>query len=461
MQRYTIICLLASSALYADDVKPAQPSAPNFVLILTDDQSWVGSSLQIDPDDKRTKSDFYKTPRIEELAMQGMRFTQGYAPAPFCCPTRRSILTGQTPAKHVYQKNQQNWLKTYREQLTLPQMLKNANSSYRTAHFGKWDMRYDKFAPEEVGYDVSDGYTDNGTGDGKGSGAPPAQDDPKLIFQLAKKTCDFMEESAKANKPFFVQISHYAVHLDIQYRQKTLDDAKTWAKSDKHTMPEFAAMTSDLDEGVGIVLDKIKALGLSGNTYVFFMSDNGGRLKIDGEKGTKSPRNYPLRDGKGTMYEGGIRVPFIVSGPGISAHTVSRVPVTGLDIFPTIAELAGYKKALPKALDGGSMLSVLKNSGNGSVNRANPFLFFHQAVDRDAQSALILGNYKMVKTWKKGSIELFDLSKDVSEANNLSKKEPDLARKLHGMMTQFIKEVDAETARTGSKEDAYKRATSE
>jgi hypothetical protein len=153
-------------------LEAASSQSPNFVVILTDDQSWVGTSLQIDPEDARTRSDYYRTPQIERLAELGMSFTQGYSPAPFCCPTRRSLLIGQTPARCIYQKDQRSWTTNFRKQLSLPQMLKQANPNYRTAHFGKWDMRFDEVAPAAIGYDVSDGVTGNGTGGGKDSGGP-------------------------------------------------------------------------------------------------------------------------------------------------------------------------------------------------------------------------------------------------------------------------------------------------
>jgi len=434
------------------------PSAPNFVVILTDDQSWVGSSLQIDPNDERTRSDYYQTPRMEQLAREGMRFTRGYAPAPYCCPTRRSLLIGQTPARHLYQKDQPNWTANYRKQLTLPQMLKQANPDYRTAHFGKWDMRFDDVTPQQVGYDVSDGYTDNGTGGGKGAGGPDAQGDPKLIFGITDRTCEFMESSSRAGRPFFVQVSHYAVHLDIFYRQETLAETQGWVKGKKHTMPEFAAMTSDVDTGIGMILDRIESLGLAETTYVFFLSDNGGRNSMPGQKGKKLERNSPLRDGKGSVYEGGIRVPFVVKGPGVAANAVSDVPVTGLDLFPTMAELAGFKSQLPAALDGGSLTEVIHQGGKGSVTRAHPFLLFHQAVARSPETVLLLGDYKLVKTWPKDQLELFDLSTDVGEANDLSESLPDKTKELHHLMVGFLNEVGAETRKTGSKREVYETA---
>jgi arylsulfatase A-like enzyme len=389
----------------------------------------------------------------------GTSFTQGYAPAPYCCPTRRSVLIGQTPARHIYQKDQRNWTSNYRKQLSIPQILKQANPAYRTAHFGKWDMRFDDVTPEEMGYDVSDGLTGNGTGGGKGSGGPSAQEDPKLIWGITERTGTFMEDQTSAGHPFFVQVSHYAVHLDIFYREESLNEARNWKKGKKHSMPEFAAMTSDVDTGIGLLLDKIHDLGIENETYVFFLSDNGGRTGIPGQDDPEIHRNDPLRDGKGSVYEGGVRVPFIVIGPDIENQGISHVPVTGLDILPTIADLVGYAKPLPEALDGGSLKSVLMNGGRGEVKRSNPFLIFHQAVARNAETSLILDNYKLVKTWDRNRLELFDISKDIGEAKDLSKQMEAKTNELHQLMVNFLEEVGAETRKVGSKAEVYENAT--
>lgn len=459
MKAYTLLNTTAISLILLSFVSGALAASPNFVVILTDDQSWVGSSLQIKPDDPRTKSDYFKTPNIERLAIMGTSFTQGYAPAPYCCPTRRSILIGQTPARHIYQKDQRSWTSNYRKQLSIPQMLKQANPAYRTAHFGKWDMRFDDVTPEEMGYDVSDGLTGNGTGGGKGSGGPSAQEDPKLIWGITERTGTFMEDQTSAGHPFFVQVSHYAVHLDIFYREESLNEARNWKKGKKHSMPEFAAMTSDVDTGIGLLLDKIHDLGIENETYVFFLSDNGGRTGIPGQDDPEIHRNDPLRDGKGSVYEGGVRVPFIVIGPDIENQGISHVPVTGLDILPTIADLVGYPKPLPKALDGGSLKSVLMNGGRGEVKRNNPFLIFHQAVARSAESSIILGNYKLVKTWDRNRLELFDISKDIGEAKDLSKQIEAKTNELHHLLVNFLEEVGAETRKVGSKAEVYENAT--
>lgn len=436
-----LIVLLSISQLVLSKEK-----SPNFIVILTDDQSWVGTSFLANPEDSRSKSDYYQTPNMDRLAQMGMRFTNGYAPAPYCCPTRKSITIGQTPAKHEYQKDRVNWTKNFRKQLSIPQMLKQANPRYQTAHFGKWDARYDEVRPEEMGYDISDGLTTNNTGGGKkGIDWPLALDDPKLIFSLTERAGNFMEKQVEEGNPFYMQVSHYAVHLGITYTKTSLNKYKKTEPGKKHHIPEFAAMTEDLDTGIGILLDKVKELGLLDNTYIIFLSDNGGRKSqtIGGKQ--KAPRNFPLREGKGSMYEGGIRVPFVVAGPNIKANSYSHVPVTGLDILPTLADLAGYKEKLPEVLDGGSFKNVSRNEGKGEVIRNRPYLIFHHAVDRKAQSAIREGNFKLVKTWKTNQLELFDLSKDISEANNLAKTMPEKVKDLDEKLTTFLTKANAET----------------
>ena len=431
-------------SLYAE--APSRQSPPNFILILTDDQSWVGSSALMDPQNPETKSDYFQTPNIERLMDAGMRFTDGYAPAPLCCPTRRSIQVGQTPARHLMQKDQDAWPAQYRKQLNIPRMLKAADPRYQTAHFGKWDHRYDWITPQDQGYDASDGYTGNGTGGGKGSGGPAAKEDPKLMHHITDQSISFMRKQVASQTPFFLQISHYAVHLDIFYHQETLEKTSTWKPGRRHRMPEFAAMTYDLDQTIGQILDEVQRLNLSDNTYIFFLSDNGGRNTIPRAPEAPLHRNHPLRDGKGSMYEGGLRVPFAVVGPNIPHNSISRVPVTGLDILPTLAQLAGYNKPLPKNIDGGSMLPVLHNQGQGHIERNNPFLIFHHATSRGPGTALRLGDLKLLKTWNENRLELFDLSKDLSEAHDLSAAMPEETQKLHTLMTNFLDNVHADTS---------------
>ncbi len=441
---FVLVAALAAPAISQETVQ----DRPNFVVILSDDQSWVGSSVLMDPSDARTKSDYFRTPSIERLANDGIRFVEGYAPAATCCPTRRAIQTGQTPARHLYQADRTTWTATFRRQINIPRVLEASDPRYSTAHFGKWDYRFDRPAPADMGYEESDGYTSNGTGRGRGTGGPAAVEDPKRIDEITIRACDFMARQAASRRPFYLQVSHYAVHLDIYYRRATLEFVKSWMPGKKHYMPEFAAMTADMDAAVGRVLDTIDELGLRSSTYVFFLSDNGGRATLPRAGRPPMPRNFPLRGAKGSLYEGGIRVPFLVAGPGIQPGRVSRIPVSGLDILPTVADLSGYGVSrLPEAVDGGSLAAILHDQSD-AVERTEDFLVFHQAVDRDAQSALRFGRWKIVKTWASGLLELFDISEDVGETHNLAEARPEQADRMHTMLTEYLAMVGAETRRT-------------
>ncbi|MCA9215258.1 MAG: sulfatase [Planctomycetales bacterium] len=443
---YCRVSVVSAIVIMAVAAPTKAADAPNFILIMSDDQSWVGSSAQIIPDDPRTRSDYFKTPNIERLAQMGMRFTQGYSPAASCCPTRRAIQTGQTPARHEYHNDRDGWTETYRTQLNIPRMLKAADARYATAHFGKWDHRYDEITPEAQGYDESHGYTSNATGGSKNTGGPAAQNDPKRIDTITRDAMNFMDRCQAAERPFYLQISHYAVHLDIFYNQATLDRVKReQAPGKKHAMPEFAAMTSDLDDSVGRILDHLNERNLRKNTYLIFMSDNGGRNTIPNSPETRVHRNAPLRDGKHSFYEGGVRVPFFVLGPGVQPGSVCHVPVTGLDLLPTFADLAGCPGQLPDNIDGGSLRRLLHNEGQGKVERNKPFLIFQEAANRRAISAIRLGDYKLVKTWKSRRLELFDLSRDLSEVDDLSSKNPEKTNELESLLVGFLAEVGAAT----------------
>ena len=418
--------------------------SPNFIVILTDDQSWVGSSVLMNPDDSRTKSDFYMTPHMERLARMGMRFTQGYSPASSCCPTRRGIQTGQFPARHEYNADRKGWTDTYSKQLNIPRMLKQANKEYVTAHFGKWDHRYDEITPHQQGYGFSDGYTGNGTGGHKGSGGPAATPDPKQINSITDKAVHFIERNHYQKKPFYLQISHYAVHLDIFYNERTFTAFQDRSPGKKHTMPEFAAMTSDMDAGIGRILDKIESLAMLKNTWIIFMSDNGGRNDLPKAPTAEEHLNAPLRDGKHSFYEGGIRVPFFVIGPGVKLNSVSAVPVSGVDILPTFADLARYPLSMPKNIDGGSFRQVAENMGMGFVQRRHPFLIFHQGVDRKVTSAIRSENFKLVKNWEEDRVELFDLDNDISEQRDLSDEMKQKTEELHALLLEYLVGVNAD-----------------
>ena len=441
------VLLLATASI----TTAASAAPPSFVFILTDDQGWSQLSFAMDPEVPDSASAYLRTPNMARLAAQGMRFASGYAPAPLCTPTRRSIFCGMTPARQRGTEfvSEFDW----RGRLTLPKALKLADPSYRTAHLGKFGHHMGA-SPEEVGFDESDGWTTNATGNG---GAPmpmeersrsAVEPDPKLAFAITERAIDFMERHA-GKHPFYVQLSHYATHLQVQTRKASLDWFTAKSRPDRAVTPAFAGMLFDLDEAIGRLLDAIERLGLSSSTYVILMADNGGRGTIPGAQRSLAPTNRPLSGAKHSLYEGGIRVPFLVAGPGIEPDSVSRVPVAGYDLLPTIYDLAGGSERLPADIDGGSFRNLLETAGLGMVDRAFAGLVFHRPKPRnDPASAIRVGDYKLLLRYPNGrrdeSRMLFDLTTDVAEQVDLSSKMPDKADELEGLLRGYLRAVNAE-----------------
>ncbi len=431
--------------------------SPNFIFILTDDQGWSHTSVGMDAGNPDSKSDYFETPNIDRLASEGIRFSRAYAPAAICSPTRRAIQFGRTPAR-LGDETFKDSYDPYKNEnlLTIPRMLKSANPAYKTAHFGKWDLRAEIF-PEDLGYDESDGDTRNRHGNLMSASKDKwdeifINDDPKRTVSITQRAVNFMKRQERANKPFYLQISHYAPHVDIQTRQTTLDRYEKKAKGHKHSNAGWAGMLEDLDTSIGEVLDKVESLGIADNTYIIFMSDNGGveflppvpaqKKLLHPDAFAKPMRNAPLRGGKWNLYEGGIRVPFVVKGPAVAAGVTSHVPVGGWDILPTLAQLAGYQKSLPEQLDGGSFAKIIKDEGKGEVSRKNDFMVFHRYNRGYPHSAIIQGNYKVIKFWKTGKLELYNLASDLGERNDLSESEPEKVNELFSKLMKYLLDVN-------------------
>jgi hypothetical protein len=234
----------------------AATRSPNFVFILSDDQGWPVTSVQMHPTRQDARSDYFQTPNLERLASQAMRFSQGYAPAALCSPTRRSIQFGQMPVRQGSRSFGAKY-PTNNTRPTIPRILKSVNPRYRAAHFGKWDHRTD-LEPKYLGYDESDGNTTNREGSIT-SGFDNREkwhrytvtEDPKRIFSLTDRSIDFMMRNVAAGRPFYLQISHYAVHVAMQTRLASLEKYEQLPKGEKHNVPAFAGMTEDLEAGLG------------------------------------------------------------------------------------------------------------------------------------------------------------------------------------------------------------------
>lgn len=449
-----IVILLATFASVALDVTAQEASSrPNIIFILADDLGWSSLSCRMDKGDPQSVSDYHETPNLAKLAEAGMRFSRGYAPAAICSPSRRSILFGHTPTRQGDETFRDRYYPGKTAHQTIPQILKSIDSRYKAAHYGKWDMRAD-FFPEDAGYDESDGNTGNRHGDVMTDKDDKwtthfMVEDPKRVFMLTARALNFMERQVRAAYPFYLQISHYATHVDLQARREVYDRYHAKEKGQKHDNPAFAAMLEDLDRSIGQILKKVEELGIADNTYIFFMADNGAteflppvRNRLDPPSAFKAlMRNYPLRGGKWTLYEGGIRVPFIVSGPGIAANSQCDTPVTGWDLLPTFAALAANWDSYATA-DGGSFAYILRNGGKGDIARGTRDMIFHRYNNSYPHSALISGDYKIIRFWKTGKTELYNLRSDRGEERDIASKDPSKVNELTDRLMKYLKAVN-------------------
>lgn len=436
-------------------------AAPNFIVILADDLGWTSLSTPMDAAAGEARSDFHRTPNLDDLVASGMRFSNAYAAAPVCSPTRYSIQFGKTPARLRRTRSERRNLVDH-DQPTLPQILKSIDADYRTAHFGKWHIAAE---PEVLGYDVHDGRTNNETGgfvDGARQWDGYVTSDPKRVDSLTRRAIAFLEEVTASERPFFVQLSHYAVHSNIEYSADSHALFSDRPLGELHSNTGYAAMLFDLDASIGELLRAYDRLGLGEDTYVLFLSDNGGMpaIPMQVSRGAPYPRgmNSPLLRGKWDLTEGGVRVPFVVRGPGITAGSQSNTPVVTYDLLPTIVDLAGGADALPPDLDGGSFRAVLSDP-RAPVERAFDGLIFHyphynRVGMNEPHSAIRRADDKLIHFPLSGRSLLFDLSSDIGERRDLAAERPDLVRALVAELSAYLLDVDAERPEEGSRWDS-------
>jgi len=268
---------------------------PNFLFILTDDQGWSQLSSEIYPGLSESRSSYLETPYVDSLAAEGMRICSGYSPAPHCTPTRRSILCGSSAARSGPEFPSDF---TPADHLTMPRALKQANPDYRCAHFGKWGMHMGS-SPEECGYDASDGETTNFTGGMEDKFEPHhIVEDPKRTFSVTRKAERFMREQVEEGRPFYLQVSYYAVHLRVETLDGSLSHFRKKGEPDRGYTAGFAGMLRYMDDNIGVLLEAMEELGITEDTYVVFMSDNGGRQVIPGGDQSRLPTNHPLSGAK-------------------------------------------------------------------------------------------------------------------------------------------------------------------
>ena len=455
MKRILIILLTSALALYAD-------KKPNIILVLVDDMPWWGTSVEQEAGNPQSTSKYRFTPNIERLAAAGMTFSNAYSAAGMCAPSRSSIQTGLSPARHLFSGNgnfgkdcppevvytlKNRDKKGYLIEpsplgslstkfITVAEKLKE--SGYATAHFGKWHVYGG--GPGLHGYDEHDGETSNIEGKPE-SGISP--DDPKRIFSITNKSIKFIETQNKLKKPFYVQISHYVEHnkqmsLGSTYKEiseKPAFKAIETPRDFKEASTRGAA-AKDLDTSVGILLNKLDELGIRDETYIVFTSDNGYDL-YNGEDSI-------LRGDKWWLWEAGIRVPLIIEGPGIKAGSRSSLNVINYDFFPTFFDWAGGDLSSISNLDGISIDPVLKQ---GDVSRfKDRSLYFHYPHLRTStpHSAIIKGSYKLYTFYEiPDKPYLFNLKSDLGESNNLASKMPERAQLLKKDLESYLSRVGA------------------
>ncbi|MBI9017072.1 MAG: sulfatase-like hydrolase/transferase [Phycisphaerae bacterium] len=417
---------------------------PNIIIFYTDDQGWAETSVPMAQGRADSCSDFLQTPALEKMAQQGMVFSNAYSCAPTCTPSRAGIQFGKTPARLKYSVVHDRLAHDrgidLKDQLSIAQLVKSIDSEYVTAHFGKWG--FSPRSPDHAEYDQSDGNTNNGEGDflSVQDRTPLPPDDPKRIFSIADRTDAFIEEQVAQGKPFFMQLSHYAVHVDSMALAETIEKYRNLpAASDPKYRGEdayvYAAMIENLDTALGRLLQKVEELGIKDNTYIIFTSDNGGGFR----------GNKPLKGGKANLWEGGLRVPTVICGPGVLKETYCDTPIAAWDFFPTINEIIGGQP-LPAEYDGGSIVDLLMKGNDGNINRGTKELFFHFPWYGSAPpvSAMRDGDYKLMMSLNNDEYRLFDLSTDIGEENDLKYAMPDLAQQMHERLLQYLEDVDAE-----------------
>ena len=314
---------------------------------------------------------------------------------------------------------------------TVAEMLKGVG--YTTAHFGKWHVG--RTDPGKHGFDESDGATNNGGPDGV------ANPNPKQSFGMTERGIAFMRRAQLAGKPFYLQLSHYPNQ-----------ERKEGGGGNGRDRDTVRADSDEIDQTVMQLLTALDTLDLPGRTYVIYTADHGGQ----GRNG-----NAPLSGGKGAVTEGGLRVPFLIRGPGIAGNVCSRVPVTACDVLPTIAELAGVRAALPAAVEGGSLAAVLRDqAGRGNVQRSREELVFHfphyDMGNGGPATAILLGGYKLVRNYEKKTQRLFDLENDPGEERDLAAKLPEKAAELDARLTRYLNAVAAQMAQPNPNYDPTK-----
>jgi len=455
-KNYLLLFLLAGILTYS-----CKDDHPNFVFILVDDLGWADVSCNF-------PGSFYETPNIDKLAQNGIRFSQAYSASPVCSPTRAAIMTGKHPnrvditdwipgndPKDRLLSGPQDRHELALEELTVAEKLKE--KGYKTCFIGKWHLGDEGFYPEDQGFDINIG--------GHHKGSPPGgyyspYNNPKLTDgpegeylpdRLTDESMKFIEQNR--DSPFFLCLAFYTVHTPIEAAKKHVEkyslkrrdlaveevphrhEGDGWTKLLQENA-EYASMVAAMDENVGRIAEKLKETGLSKNTWLIFTSDNGGLSTLYRQNAPTS--NGHLRAGKGWCYEGGIRVPLIIAGPGVAEPgRVVDEPAVSMDFFTTILNIAGVKH---DPNDGKNLMPLLKGEGETGRNE----LFWHYPHYHGSAwkpgSALRKGDWKLVWFYEDERAELYNLADDPGESRDLSATHTEKAGELKKILDSRLAE---------------------
>ncbi len=465
IKRATLVFL---SLLLASFGGAAENPRLNIVFILIDDMGWTDLGCY--------GSDYYETPNVDRLAQQGMKFTDAYAASCVCSPTRVSILTGKYPGRlHITHAIPIQGAERIKEPLPLLEAIYRKNlpleevtiaealkpGGYVSASMGKWHVCWEKeFYPKAQGFDLNVGGNNMGNPGNyfypyngawrmtkkhpmtRWNTLPNGKKGEYLTDRLTDEAIKFIDKN-KA-RPFFLYLSHYAVHTPLQAPDKLIKKYKKKPVGKRHRNPVYAAMVESVDHSVGRIMSKLEQLGIADGTVVVFTSDNGGHGRITS--------HLPLRGNKGNFYEGGIRVPLIVRWPGVvKPGSQCKVPVISTDFFPTILEIAGLPSRPECHLDGVDMVPLLK--GQRSIDRDALYWHYpnyigagHPGGARPC-SVVRKGDWKLIESLEDNRLELFDLSKDLGETNDLAAVMPEKAGLLKNLLDDWRKEAGVQMPR--------------
>lgn len=489
MKNKLVYCTCIGAGLLSVSASQAKEKPRNVVFILVDDYGWNDISCG--------GSKYYETPNIDRIARQGILFTQGYAACQVSSPSRASIMTGKSPARHgitnwIGEASGEKWRETGRhskllpadyewsmsqKELTLPKALKQ--QGYKTFMAGKWHIGGEGSTPEDHGFDINIGGYEAGSPAGgyfSPYNNPKLKDGPKgenLSMRLANETVGFIEDQTKSHKkqPFFAFLSFYAVHGPIQTTEQNWSYFRNKADSmglasegfridrtlpvrQTQDNPIYAGLIKQMDDAVGIVLNKLETMGLMENTLIVLTGDNGGVSSGD----SYSTSCLPLRGGKGRQWEGGLRVPFIIQSPDSPFHgTTTDVPAIGTDFYPTILEYAGLPLLPEQHVDGESLMPVLK--GKQLPDRSLYWHYPHYGNQGGEPSSVIReGDWKLIHYYEDGRNELYNLKIDETESEPLNIQYPEKVDFLSKKLSVWLTEAGAKYPVADSQYDPAKEA---